>query len=418
MKHHRFTRLTIFVFLIVISVFQLSKAQTGPNISEFTPVDADIVAFLKRWKIQGASVAIVKDGKLLYARGFGEAYAGMPTSPDHLFRIASLSKPVTSLAIFKLVEQGKLHLDDHVFGLKGILNDPIFLNIHDSSLEEITIRHLLDHTAGWDRGVNLEGDLMFAPISIALALDQPFPASSRNVIAYALSKDLDFIPGTRFAYSNLGYNVLGRVIEKVSRQGYQQFVDSCILSPLMISEMTLGKSNPADRHPLEVKYFDLPNRDAVNAAFDLTKKEKIPYGGVYLEAMDAHGGWIASAIDMAKIMLASAGQGVYQDRFLSGRNLTQQPSISNQNYVNGWCVNASGNRWHTGSLPGASSMMAYLADGTGWVLLFNGNPGTTAYFHQLDRVMWKALAKIEIWPTRDLIPAKDLVVEALEEVSQ
>ena len=83
---------------------------------------------MKKWTIEGASVAIAKDGKLVYARGFGYAdtAAGIETQPYSKFRIASISKLVTAVAIMKLQEEGKLSLDDKVFGPEGILNDSCY----------------------------------------------------------------------------------------------------------------------------------------------------------------------------------------------------------------------------------------------------------------------------------------------------
>ncbi|GAH01144.1 unnamed protein product, partial [marine sediment metagenome] len=114
-------------------------------------IDREVNAFIKRWKIEGASLAVTKNERLVYAKGFGTAnkQTGEEVKPGHLFRIASVSKLITAVAIMRLYEEGQLELDDPVFGESGILNDSVFVNYVDPRVEEITVRHLLNHTAGW-----------------------------------------------------------------------------------------------------------------------------------------------------------------------------------------------------------------------------------------------------------------------------
>ena len=121
--------------------------------------------FLKKWEVAGATLAVVKDQKLLYAKGFGYAdlEKGIKVEPSHIFRIASVSKLITATAIMKLQEEGKLQLDDYVFGEHGILNDSIYSNIKDRRTKRITVEHLLRHTAGY---TSKYGDPMFLPLAI------------------------------------------------------------------------------------------------------------------------------------------------------------------------------------------------------------------------------------------------------------
>ena len=114
--------------------------------------DQSIRDLMRKYAIPGGAVAVVRDGKLFYARGFG--YADVenktPVQPDALFRIASVSKPITSAAIMKLVEEGKLTLDDRVAPFIAHLTPAPGATV-DPRWEQITIRHLLNHTGGWDR---------------------------------------------------------------------------------------------------------------------------------------------------------------------------------------------------------------------------------------------------------------------------
>ena len=103
-----------------------------------TSLDNHINRFMDRWGIVGASVALVKDGKLLYAKGFGYANQEQQeeVQPEHLFRVASVSKLITAVAVMKLVEEGSISLDDQVFGKEGILNDSIYLDFRDRKVKD------------------------------------------------------------------------------------------------------------------------------------------------------------------------------------------------------------------------------------------------------------------------------------------
>jgi len=148
-------------------------------------IDQQVQSFIERWKIQGASMAVTKDERLVYAKGFGIANSetGEEVKPGHLFRIASVSKLITAVAVMKLYEEGKLDLDEKVFGPDGILNDSVFLLYTDKRIEDITIRHLLNHTPGWSR---YSGDPMFSPLYIARKLKVPAPATFEQILQFTL----------------------------------------------------------------------------------------------------------------------------------------------------------------------------------------------------------------------------------------
>ena len=116
---------------------------------ETKKLDNAIEKFLRKWEIKGASFALMKDNKLVYAKGYGIADNETGTTPSNIFRIASVSKLITAAGIMKLVESGRLKLDDCVFGENGILNDNDFTNIKDSRIKDITVEHLLRHRSGF-----------------------------------------------------------------------------------------------------------------------------------------------------------------------------------------------------------------------------------------------------------------------------
>ena len=203
---------------------------------------------MRKYAIPGGAVAVVRDGKLIYARGFG--YADVenktPVQPDALFRIASVSKPITGAAIMKLVEEGKLKLDDRVAPFIAHLTPAPGATV-DPRWEQITIRHLLNHTGGWDRNKPNGGfDPMDRPAIAAAAVNAPAPASAETLIRYMKGMPLDFNPGEKFVYSNFGYAILGRVIERVSGMPYEEYVRARVLQPVGANRTQQGKSRMSD----------------------------------------------------------------------------------------------------------------------------------------------------------------------------
>ena len=182
---------------------------------------------MRDFDIPGAAVAVVRHGRLVYARGFGMAdrEAGTPVRPDSLFRIASVSKPITSVAVLKLMEDGLLDLDARVF--PDLLADIGPGRVADARMNRITVRDLLRHSGGFDRDIS--GDPQFMQWGIAQALSKPPPVECADVIAFMKSRRLDFAPGARSVFSDYGYCVLGRVIERASGLPYEEYVRNRVL---------------------------------------------------------------------------------------------------------------------------------------------------------------------------------------------
>ena len=151
----------LLIGILTVTVFALPiSSQTGIPAGSMSQCDTQMQTFLTNYQIPGATFAITKNGKLIYMRAFGTAnQAGTElTQPYHMFRIASISKPITSVAIMKLIENVQLSLSDKPFGPGGILNvDPYFAsaNITDTRVYNITIQNLLEHSAGWNRDLQI-----------------------------------------------------------------------------------------------------------------------------------------------------------------------------------------------------------------------------------------------------------------------
>ncbi|MDF7813854.1 serine hydrolase [Hymenobacter sp. YC55] len=386
------------------AVSVLVHPQTGRYEPALQPLDDAVQAFLQKWRIPGGAVALTKDGRLVYARGFGLAHRKAQTlvQPTHQFRIASLSKPITAAAIMLLVESQRLQLDSPVFGPRGILADSSYGTLADERMAQITIRHLLEHSAGWDREVST--DVMFDPVEIARLMDVYPPAGPKSIIRYALNRSLDFAPGTRYAYSNVGYCVLGRVIEQLTHQPYEDYVQTHLLAPLGITAMRIGASIPTNPETEEVRYYAALGSHLVPSIFSRSIRVPFAYGGFYLEAMDAHGGWIASAPDLLRFLVAVDGFATKPD-LLSPATLQQMTTPNpdlHSGYGLGWWVNAENSWCHTGSLPGSSALLERTSTGYTWVILLNSRANNAAYFPELGALIRDKIKHITSWPTYDL----------------
>jgi len=391
----------------------------GVGLAQFESYDVLMADLMQRYNLPGGAVAVSRNGKLVFAKGYGLAdrERQLPVRPNSLFRIASISKPFTSAAVLKLVEQGKLHLDDKAFRYLSDLHPPKGRPV-DSRLATITIRQLLHHTGGWDRDVSF--DPMFRSIVAAEAVGEPTPASCQTVIRYMLGQKLDFDPGTKYAYSNFGFCVLGRIIERVSGVSYEEFVRREVLTPAGITRMKIGKSLQSDDAADEVHYYSegrvrsvFGSRDARVSSLRDARVEW-PYGGFDLEAMDSHGGWIASAIDLVKFANALDGRrgkpllNAASLAELTSRPAAPLPQTPPVYYGLGWSVRPVGdgaNWWHGGSLPGTATLLVRAQNGFCWAAVFNSRPeGKNNLGGDIDAGMWKAFSAVTSWPDTDSFP--------------
>ncbi|MDR1343446.1 MAG: beta-lactamase family protein [Prevotellaceae bacterium] len=337
---------------------------------EFEKGDSLVRNFLKRWKLNGASLAIAKDGRLLYAKGFGYADVEQQTevTPGHVFRIASGSKLITAAAVMKLAEEGKLSLSDRVFGSDGILNDSVFGRIYDARVLQITVKNLLEHSAGWD--VSNGDDPMFMGCAIAEKLHIPVPVGVDDIIRFALSKPLSFDVGDHSSYSNLGYAILGRVVEKAAGGACEDYVQQALLLPMGIINMRLGNSYPQHLYADEVSYYDAPNAPPVAAFDNLHSLVPKCRGGYDIRMLGAAGGWVASPAALLRFVLCIDGRPEMPD-ILSLESVDRM--VCNDSIYDplGWRT-VDERRWmRTGTLAGTS--VAAVRDTSGWCWVFITN---------------------------------------------
>lgn len=396
--------------------------ETGAACESLASFDQLMRSFLRDNRIPGGALAVAKDGRLVYARGFGYAHVEgkEPVQPDSLFRLASVSKPITGVAILQLVEEGRLRLEDRALEILADWPEAAESDI-DPRWRDVTLLELLQHRGGWDRGVSY--DPMFRSVEIARSLGIEPPAASRDVVRYMLSQPLDFDPGARYAYSNFGYCLLGRVIEQVTGTDYETHVRTRLLAPLGIHDVRVGKTLPAGRIDREVHYYEPhPQTGPSVVGRPLGAPVPGPYGTWYLEAMDAHGGWIASAIDLVRFgsrVQVAAPAGVLSPSSLSalaarpaGSAGTNTDGTPRETYYGlGWSVRPVGrarrNLWHNGLFAGSSTILVLRHDGLCWAVLFNtsGTADGQPPANKIDGLVHEAANAVERWPAEDQFPA-------------
>ncbi len=372
--------------------------------SEYTDLlDKSFEKFREQNYLKGLGVAIVKDQKLIFAKGYGYAdvQAGIHASPEQLFRIASVSKLVTAIAVMKLVESGKIKLDSKVFGKYGILNNQKYLKIKDNRLTNITIRNLLNHSGGWTQRY---GDIAFLPKIVSEQTGDPMPLKIGSYLKFVTAKRLHFEPGSLSAYSNLGYMILGEVIAVSSKTSYEKFVRDNVLAPAHIYDMQLGGSFENEKQLEEVRYYqpeDAPPAEAYDGSGRMVPKV---YGSTNMALLGSAGGWISSPVDLMKLLIVIDGDPRVKD-IISKQSIAEMTRVDQGGLDPlGWrSTNENGEWWRTGTLPGSSALVKREPNGISWVMITNtSNYKGPRLAIEMDRVMSRTLKKINKWPDYDL----------------
>jgi CubicO group peptidase (beta-lactamase class C family) len=341
---------------------------TGKAVANSEVLDKVVVTIMSRHGIPGAALAIARNGKLVFARGYGWANlaSNEVAQPDTLFGLASLSKPLTAAAVLKLVDQGKLGLDDRAFDILDHIKAMPGTKV-DPRLSRITVRQLLNHSGGWNHQAS--GDPVNWTTQMQLKRGDRTPVTAEELISFTMSVPLDFEPGTDSRYSNFGFIVLGEVVAKVSGQPYEKYVRDHVLAPMGSARTSL--------HPLNGQYFPKESRRYLTG----TENELPPWQQKY---SDAAGGWTASAVDMVRFLTALDGS--RGKAFLSEKTFKQMIDLppsplkprENGTYIGlGWdsvIQNEKGyGYFKDGSWHGMRSYMKRLQNGTSWALLFNAS---------------------------------------------
>jgi CubicO group peptidase (beta-lactamase class C family) len=306
-------------------VLAQTRPISGTAVGNFAPLDRTVLEFMDRLKCTAATVAVSRGGKLIYSRGYGwsDAHQKKPTPPDAVMRIAGLTQRITTVAVKKLIREGKLSLDTRAF--RSLNLKPPKGAVPDPRLFQITVGQLLDNQGGWDLQAAFDPFTRLREIQKSLHLShRPHP---NDVIRYMLGQPLQFGPGQRTAPSNLGYCVLGRMIEKASGKSYEKYIEEDLMRPLGINDVKLARSLPREREPSEVWY---------------------PVKDVVVEITDSYGGLVASAPSLCKFFDAYWADG-------NPRHATEDLQFS-----------------YSGNFEGTTAFIRQRPDGDNIAVLFNG----------------------------------------------
>lgn len=356
---------------------------------ELSRMQGDLEAFMGRWNIKGMSVAVMRHDSLLYARGIGMAdvEAVVKMTPTTIMRIASASKLVTGVAIMRLVEQGKLRLDSHVFGPDGILDDRVFTDaMADPRMNEITVDHLLLHSGGFTLGA---GDPMFNTKDIMAAKHLSSPPDSLELTRIVLGRKLGFTPGAGRRYSNFGYMLLSLVIERVTGKSYWDYVTQEILHPSGVYGMRPATNYYSQRHPNEARYYG-PDDEKIEEWNGSGRMVDRFYGGSNVHGLMGGGGWCASAPDLARLVASIDGDNRLPDvigpssvSVMTERGTDEKGDVINM--ARGWSVSDENGKWtRTGTLSSTHTLIEHFPDGECWVLITNSGVWTGSHFSSRD----------------------------------
>ena len=342
-----------------VEVFQ----GTGYSSAELEAVDRAVTNYLQQEGIPGASVAVVKDGKLIHARGYGFAdpETDRTADPFTIFRYGSVSKPITSVAAMKLIEEGLLSLDEKPFEMLSYL--PVLPGeTEDPRLKNITLEQLMTHSGGWNTNRNVDGEVW-------RAVSQLGKRDDAEMFRYGRSVPLATDPGTGYSYSNYATQTVGLLIEHVTGTDYEKWVQDNLMQPLGISDVQFGKTALADREPNEARY------QRANGYFPDIDDGAMDYYG-------ASGSWIGRAADLVRFLDGVEGRAGLEPLLHPNtiELMLERPSFYPENgnyYAKFWQITPSGGdaSWsHAGLADGAFAYLWRMPGGVSYAILLNQSP--------------------------------------------
>jgi D-alanyl-D-alanine carboxypeptidase len=316
------------------------------------PIEAVVSAALERQHLPGISVVAARDGKVVFARGYGRRNVGedLAADPDTIYSIASISKQFTAAAIMQLAERGALRVDDRVSR---------YFPRHPYG-DRVELRHLLTHTSGIPDYFPLE------------ELDRLAFCEARphEIIESVLQRGAAFPPGAEYQYCNTGYVMLGAIIESVSGQSYAQYLQTNVFDPLEMTRTGVDDT-PAIHSKLAVGYTSF-----VLGPWELARD--------YHPSWEfATGGLYSTVVDILKWNLA-----LRAGRIVSAASLAQMTTRATLSggqpidYGFGLSVSDAGGRReirHTGGLPGVSTDNATYPDAGIDIIVFVNHDGCSTY---------------------------------------
>lgn len=374
LRHHRLSAVNVVLLLLLL--LNPAIARAAPSTQPAVPLQADeaeaffdglLAAQLEAYHIPGAAVAVVQDGELLFAKGYGYAdiAARKPVAPEQtLFRPGSISKLFIWTAVMQLVEQGKLDLAADVNSYLTAFQIPA------TYPEPITLAHLLTHTPGFeDQGEGLFIRSVDDLLPLGDYLQRYMPARVRP-------------PGTLTAYSNYGTALAGYIVEQVSGMPYEQYIEENIFQPLQMSHSTFRQPVPAE----------LTADLAVGYVYTGGQQEARPFEVVQSSPA---GALSATVTDLANFMIAHLQDGRFGDQRILAAATAQtmhERLFTNDPQVNGFAhgflegtINGQRLIWHAGDTIYFHSALVLIPEhNLGFVVSYNGVNGSQAYLSTVN----------------------------------
>lgn len=269
-------------------------------------------SYMQQEAIKAGQFALRVNGNLVMSTAYTWAEPEYRiTETDFVMRIASCSKAFTRAAAFDLIQNGFLNMEDKAFERIGITKNVESVSStpepSDPRVVDITVEDLIRHRNGWDYtgdSPNWINDWVFHLKEIGRGMGLQGPPTKREFAQFMFNVNLNYSPDEIRKYSNIGYLLLGLVIEEASGQTYLEFLNLNLLGPLGINDVFVGATRLAGRRDNEVIYEDPHSGpDATLHPADLTAAP-LPYGGFggMTEVMDAGGGLITSANSLSRFI--------------------------------------------------------------------------------------------------------------------
>jgi CubicO group peptidase (beta-lactamase class C family) len=383
---------------------------TGQEVPELAAVDDMIRNQMMLHDISASSVAITKDGRLVYARGYTWDRPDVePVQPTSLFRTGSIAKSITSIAIHQLIEDGLLSYDTRVAETLGL--EPPPGRSADPWLDLVTVDHLLTHTVGWDKHDGGIDPMVFRDLRVALSLGVLPPPTRHEIATFMTGEPFQFYPGTRWAYCNFGYLLLQMLAEKVTGVDFPEYVHDSLFRPVGVGRARMAHTPRSDLAPTERDYVGDYEGD--------------PYALTWENAYAA-GGMVVSAPDLARLYTAlfddPSASGLLRDDTLDSMLALPFSASRQQGYGRGWIHEkffddlGKNLGWiidldddiqvygHGGGGPGVHAIALWRTDGIGFFWCSNKDPLVDDF---------DDFPVIHTWPEHDLWESVGISREAV-----
>lgn len=372
-----------------------SQLRDRPTSSSLDQLDSIVSQAIQQYYIPGASLSVAYNGRLIYAKGFGVANLRTqePVKPTTLFNLASCTKAVSTFGVIKLVEAGRLNLDEPMYTVIGRPNLVRGMQA-DPRVAQITVRQLLHHSGGWN------DDSGFATAGKEIRNLAPNGLSYSEAVRVLLATPLDYAPGTQAKYANGQWNLIKYIIECAAQKPYGQYMQEQ-LAAIGIRDMC------------EESRGVVPGQASRYAGFP----PHVLLGGQRtVPLMPDFGNWMASSVDMVKFLTAIDGTrvpGISQNSF---EQLIAPLPPPMQNRPNGSHfglgldavrLTPQGITYSkNGGKPGVHAQIEHLPNNVDFCLLLSGGSsadGTTPDpLHPTLKQIRTVLLNIREWPGNDL----------------